>query len=89
MRTAKLGFVFQSFNLLGRTSAINNVAMPLDYSLSPPPVAKAIERASELLNESRSRSSARSLVVADVGRAAATRGNCPLADQSAVAAAGR
>ncbi len=49
VRTSKLGFVFQSFNLLGRTSAINNVAMPLDYSLSPPPVAKAIERASELL----------------------------------------
>src|SRR6478735_2131033 len=49
VRTSKLGFVFQSFNLLGRTSAINNVAMPLDYSLSPPPVAKAIDRASELL----------------------------------------
>jgi ABC-type lipoprotein export system ATPase subunit/ABC-type antimicrobial peptide transport system permease subunit len=49
VRTSKLGFVFQSFNLLARTSAINNVAMPLDYSLSPPPVAQTIERASELL----------------------------------------
>ena len=33
VRTEKLGFVFQSFNLLARTSALQNVAMPLDYSL--------------------------------------------------------
>jgi macrolide transport system ATP-binding/permease protein len=33
VRTEKLGFVFQSFNLLARTSAIHNVIMPLDYSL--------------------------------------------------------
>src|SRR5262245_38976659 len=32
VRTAKLGFVFQSFNLLPRTSALNNVLMPRDYS---------------------------------------------------------
>ena len=32
VRTEKLGFVFQSFNLLARTSAIQNVVMPLDYS---------------------------------------------------------
>jgi len=32
VRTAKLGFVFQSFNLLPRTSALYNVTMPLDYS---------------------------------------------------------
>src|SRR3954447_24597491 len=49
VRSQKLGFVFQSFNLLSRTSAINNVAMPLDYSLKAPPVSQAIERASELL----------------------------------------
>ncbi len=49
VRTEKLGFVFQSFNLLPRTTAINNVAMPLDYSLSPPPVVRAIQRASDLL----------------------------------------
>ena len=32
VRTDKLGFVFQSFNLLSRTTAIENVVMPLDYS---------------------------------------------------------
>jgi macrolide transport system ATP-binding/permease protein len=32
VRTEKLGFVFQSFNLLARTTALQNVVMPLDYS---------------------------------------------------------
>jgi ABC-type lipoprotein export system ATPase subunit len=32
VRTERLGFVFQSFNLLSRTSAVQNVLMPLDYS---------------------------------------------------------
>ncbi len=49
VRSQKLGFVFQSFNLLSRTTAINNVAMPLDYSVSPVSAAAAAERASELL----------------------------------------
>ena len=31
VRNATLGFVFQSFQLLGRTSAVDNVAMPLVY----------------------------------------------------------
>ncbi len=33
VRSEKLGFVFQSFNLLARTTALQNVALPLDYSL--------------------------------------------------------
>ena len=32
IRTEKLGFVFQNFNLLARTTALQNVTMPLDYA---------------------------------------------------------
>ena len=50
IRSERLGFVFQSFNLLARTSAIENVGLPLYYAASGPtrrPVR--IERAREAL----------------------------------------
>jgi ABC-type lipoprotein export system ATPase subunit/ABC-type antimicrobial peptide transport system permease subunit len=49
VRTAKLGFVFQSFNLLARTTAVNNVLMPLDYSTTRRSPTVASNRAHDLL----------------------------------------
>jgi macrolide transport system ATP-binding/permease protein len=50
VRTEKLGFVFQSFNLLARTTAVHNVLMPLDYSPRAPGSAEARLRATILLD---------------------------------------
>jgi macrolide transport system ATP-binding/permease protein len=50
VRTSKLGFVFQSFNLLPRTSALGNVQMPLDYSPEHYPDAEIREWALRLLD---------------------------------------
>jgi macrolide transport system ATP-binding/permease protein len=42
LRSERLGFVFQSFNLLARTSALENVALPLFYAAAGP--AGAVSR---------------------------------------------
>jgi len=50
LRSERLGFVFQSFNLLPRTSAIENVALPLLYAMSGQARATArMERARSVL----------------------------------------
>ena len=35
IRNRRIGFIFQSFNLLARTTALDNVALPLTYSGVP------------------------------------------------------
>ncbi|MBU6461373.1 MAG: ABC transporter permease [Bradyrhizobium sp.] len=50
IRSQRIGFVFQSFNLLARTSAIENVALPLFYSdVAPASHAARNERARDAL----------------------------------------
>ncbi len=50
IRSQRIGFVFQSFNLLARTSALENAALPLFYSSDAPPrAAERNERARHAL----------------------------------------
>ncbi len=50
LRSERIGYVFQSFNLLPRTSAIENVAMPLYYAATGPATRKTrTERARAML----------------------------------------
>src|SRR5262245_14761094 len=49
MRNKKIGFVFQSFNLLARTSALDNVMMPLAYTAADLSEAECRRRAVALM----------------------------------------
>ena len=87
LRNQKIGFVFQNFNLLPRTSALENVILPLIYtqwSLSP--TVKPRRRAMELIKRVGLGDRATSRAIAAVGRAAAAGGHRAGAGQPAVAA---
>ncbi len=47
IRNKEIGFVFQTFNLLGRSTALHNVELPLIYNGTP--AAERLERAREVL----------------------------------------
>ena len=49
VRNRKLGFVFQNFNLLARTSALENVELPLLYSELPLTSSQLREKAEQVL----------------------------------------
>lgn len=50
LRNHKIGFVFQNFNLLPRTTALENVVMPLSYTREVVSDNDAKQKAAEMLN---------------------------------------
>ncbi len=74
IRSERIGFVFQNFNLLARTSALENIALPLFYAASGPPRRAArLARARDALTLIGLGDRAQSTPGAALGRPAAAR----------------